>query len=387
MPSDGYIVVYLEILFLSFLTAAIIYSKVSHDLGSEDEVYAFRWILRIYMTMMAIDSFTQMQYRNVIHPPTILASCGSAAYMALLSILAIVWFFFAELQIDPQLTRVKWFRFLAVLPGAIVAFMCFASVRTGWIFGYDETGTFFRGPFFFVQNVIAYFYFLFTTCHAFYAAERVTSMVKKRRLRKIASFIIAPTIGAMLQLLFGGFPFVGPSISVSILSIFISIQGDMVNTDFLTGLNNRKSMERYLEKLLPGVSHLNPLYLFIIDADHFKQINDSYGHLEGDRALKLIADALRYSVDNCQGYIARLGGDEFVAVLEGTHFNDPDAFCNSINMNLEAARRKKEVAYELSVSIGYVKCESPDTNTRTLLKDADAMMYVVKREKTSQQLQ
>ncbi|MBR0171546.1 MAG: GGDEF domain-containing protein [Lachnospiraceae bacterium] len=382
MQLDGYVIVYLEILLLSFLVAAIINSKVSRDLGSEGEINAFRWILRIYMAMMLIDSFTQLQYRGVIHPPVVLAAIGSAAYMALLSVLAAVWCFFAELLIHPQLTRRKWFRILAVIPGAAVAVMCFASIRTGWIFRYDEAGVFHRGPFFVVQNMVAYIYFLFTTVHAFYVAGHVTSVVQKRRLRKIASFIIAPTIGAILQLHFaGGFPFVGPSISIAILSMFISVQGDMVNMDSLTGLNNRKNMERYLDEMSPGISRLNPVYLFMIDADHFKQINDTYGHVEGDHALKMIASALRNSVDDCQGYIARLGGDEFVAIMEKVHIKDPEAFCRHIDENIDTVRKNNGITYPLSVSTGYVVCESSAASADELLKQADEKMYEAKRKR------
>lgn len=380
MQPNEYITVYIEILIVSFLIAAIIYSKVSRDLGSEGEVYAFRWILRVYMAMMVIDSFTQLHFQDIIHPPVIFVALGTATYMSLLSVLAIVWCLFAELQINPQLTRKKWFRILSVIPGTVVVFMCFASIRTGWFFTYGS-GKYVRGPYFFFQNIIAYAYFLFTTCHAFYAAWQETSPVKKRRLRKLYTFIIAPSIGALLQLVIGGFPFVGPSISIAILSVFISVLSDMVNMDSLTGLNNRKSMEQYLRNKLPDAGSENPLYLFMIDADRFKQINDTYGHLEGDRALRLVADALRRSVERCRGFIARFGGDEFVAVMEGDYLENPDAFCGSIIENLDAVREENGLAYTLSVSAGYVKCESPNADVAELLKQADNMMYEIKQKK------
>ena len=381
MHPDGYVIVYLEILLLSFLIAAIVYTKVSRDLGSEGEIEAFRWILRIFMAMMVIDSFTQMQYRGAIHPPVIAAALGSAAYMALLSLLAIVWFIFAELQINAQLTRKGWFRAVSAIPGIIVIIMCFASIKTGWIFRYDEAGTFHRGPFFVVQNVIAYAYFLFTTLHAYYVAEQETSVARKQRLKKISLFIIAPAIGALLQLMFGGFPFVGPSVSIAILSIFVSVQADLINIDSLTGLNNRKNMERYLDEVIPHCGPHNPMYLFMIDADRFKAINDTYGHVEGDHALKLIAEALRRSVDDCQGYIARLGGDEFVAVIATVDPAVADMFEASIHKNMKTVHDENGISYDLSVSTGYVRFTSPEIRTGDLLKQADQMMYEIKRKK------
>ena len=378
---QGYIVVYIEILVLCFLIAAIIHKHVSHDLGSEGEVYAFRWILRIFMAMMVLDTFTQLQYQQVTHPPQITVYLAYAAYMSLLAILAIAWFYFAELQIDPVLTRNRLFRILSVIPGTVVVMLCFASIFNGMIFSLDENGLFVREPLFFVQNVFAYAYFLFTTVHAFYKAEQEASVTRKRRLITLSTFVIAPVVGAFLQLVIGGYPLLGPSVCISILAMFISVQADAVNMDSLTGLNNRKSMERYLDEILPRSGADSPVYLFMMDADDFKKINDTCGHVEGDHALKRMADALRMTVDQCQGFIARLGGDEFVAIVEGAYVGNPDDFATTVRQNMNTVREQHNLPYPLSVSVGYVKCVSPDTRTGDLLKEADEMMYHVKRNR------
>lgn len=385
MPGNLYIVIYLEILFLCFLIAAVLHRKVSHDLGSEGEVRAFRWILEIYMVMMVLDSFTQLQYQGVIRPPVILPALGSAAYMALLSLLPVFWFVFAELQIAPSLTRKTWFRILLVIPGTLVAVMCFASIRTGWIFHYDADGAFSRGPLFSVQNVVGYIYFLFVTVHAFLVARKETSVARKRRLRKLSSFIIAPTIGALLQLLIGRYPFVGPSIIIAILSIFISVQADMIHTDSMTGLNNRKSMEHYLEELVAENPQEHPFYLFLIDADRFKNINDTCGHVEGDRALKLLADALRKTANRCSGFIARYGGDEFVALVHAAQLERPEIFEETLAENLESLKNKAALTYDLTVSTGHVLCAEEHPSPAALLKEADERMYLVKRAKHAAQ--
>ena len=375
---QGYIVIYIEILVLCFLITAIIYSNVSHDLGSEGEIHAFRWFLRLFMTMMVLDAFTQLHYQQVTHPPQLAVAFAYASYMSLLAILAIAWFYFAELQIDSALTRNRAFRIVSVLPGMIVVLLCYASIFNGLIFSFGENGLFVRGPLFFVQNVFAYAYFLFTTIHAFYKSKREASVTRRRRLLSLSAFMIAPVIGAFLQLVIGGYPLIGPSICISILFMFIGVQADLINMDSLTGLNNRKSMERYLDEVITRAGVDEPLYLFMMDADHFKNINDTYGHVEGDRALRLMADALRMTVDQCHGFIARLGGDEFVAIADGIHVGNPDVFSDAVRQNLKLVSEKHHLPYSLTASVGYVKCVSPDTRTADLLKKADEMMYHVK---------
>lgn len=86
--------------------------------------------------------------------------------------------------------------------------------------------------------------------------------------------------------------------------------------DALTGLANRRHFEAELLRLLPTVGPDTPAALLFIDLDHFKAINDSAGHAEGDRVLREVADALTGAVRRDE-LVARLGGDEFVILLTG----------------------------------------------------------------------
>ena len=379
----GYITVYLEILILSFIVVAIVYVKTSRDFGSEREVVTFRWMLRIYMVMMVLDGFAQLQMFDVIHPPVTLVALLYGLYLALIAIMSVVWFAFAELQINAPFIRSRHFRVLAVIPGVVVAFMCIASVRTGWIMDYDEAGIYHRGNLYVVQTVVAYSYFLFTTIHALYTAANQRSYTRKRQMRRIVLFVVAPTIGGLLQLFVGTHPFVGPSVCISILAIFVSAQGELVNMDALTGLNNRKSLERYLRRTLPQISKENPLYLFMIDANRFKEINDIYGHPEGDRALNMIAQVLRIIADSNHGFIARFGGDEFVAVISADQITDPGLFQTQINTHLDDICKENRTAFRLSVSVGHTVCDKNVKKPDDLIKVADDMMYRAKTRETN----
>ena len=87
--------------------------------------------------------------------------------------------------------------------------------------------------------------------------------------------------------------------------------------DTLTGVSNRIVALRYLESELPYYRrHPNrSLHFLMMDMDHFKHINDEYGHLEGDAALVLLAGILKKVCANYNGVLARYGGDEFVLLL------------------------------------------------------------------------
>jgi diguanylate cyclase (GGDEF)-like protein len=86
-------------------------------------------------------------------------------------------------------------------------------------------------------------------------------------------------------------------------------------SDSLTGSANRRAFDAELGRAVTAAGTHDPLALIMIDVDHFKTINDTWGHAAGDRALRVVADALRAATDGRDNMVARLGGDEFAVLL------------------------------------------------------------------------
>ncbi|GHC29691.1 hypothetical protein GCM10010082_24460 [Kushneria pakistanensis] len=154
-------------------------------------------------------------------------------------------------------------------------------------------------------------------------------------------------------------------------------------TDPLTGLGNRLGFERRLGiierycRLHPDRQHA----LMVLDFDHFKQVNDIYGHHAGDEVLRQIADMLR-DISRRHDYPARLGGDEFVLLLDHqTPRTDlgglAQRLVESINqpLTLEGGQQ-----VQLGVSIGIAVLGSDTQDIQTLVYMADQAMYRAKRE-------
>ena len=376
-----YLIVYLEVDILCLLMSSLALFKTNRDFGNNRLVLTVKWFLRLFMLMMVVDAITHIQYRGFLRLPTIVIAFFYATYMSLLALQALVWLWFAEQQINTRLSRSKLFWIIASLPFVMVFVIAFASIRTGWFFAFDEAGQYVRGPLYALQVPVAYLYILFTTLHALFEAVREDSPVKRKRFLLLSQFIIAPIFGGVLQFFVGTHPFMAPSICVSFLYIFMSMQGDRINHDALTGLNNRISTDQYLSDLLPRTSEGNAFYYYIMDVDRFKAINDSYGHVEGDRALRTIADALRKTGDEFHGFIARFGGDEFVAIIEEDRSPDPTHFITALRFNLESLCNRKKLPYQISVSVGYTLCTSHDARSSEITASADRMLYQEKAQK------
>ena len=374
----NFIFVYIEINLICAIMAAIIFFMVSPDMANNREVFAFRCLIAVYTIMLLTDCFTQLTYRHVITCPEIPLATIYALYTAGFGAMAFYWFRFLEFRIDPNVKYSKTFWGIMSVPLIVLIIFSLGSVKFGWIFFINDEGIFQRGPFFALQMVVSYMYFIVSAAHAMTEASREPSPIRKRQLLIVASYIIVPATGAILQLIFStGLPIVAPSISICLVFMMISIQRGQSNQDALTGLDNRRSMDVYLEARTERVNDDNPYFLYMTDANDFKSINDTYGHYEGDRALRLIAEAFRSKDIPYERFVARYGGDEFVAVVDvttGDEF-DPEEFPKAVNEKLAELCKAEELEFPVSITAGWTMCRSSKEDPRHLLQDADRDLY------------
>jgi diguanylate cyclase (GGDEF)-like protein/PAS domain S-box-containing protein len=154
-------------------------------------------------------------------------------------------------------------------------------------------------------------------------------------------------------------------------------------TDEMTGLYNRRGLKLFAEKtLLQSERTNNPVLLFYCDLDNLKLINDSFGHREGDRAIKAFAGILKKTFRKSD-IIARLGGDEFAVLVTGT--NKPGSeqtIRENIRENICRHNEDNWTSHELDVSIG-VSCYDAlhPCTIDELLERADNAMYEEKKQK------
>lgn len=223
---------------------------------------------------------------------------------------------------------------------------------------------------------MSYCYIIYTSLHAFVHSLRVESLQKKAIYRTLAFFAIPALVGGTFQVVCS-VPGLCVGIMISMLLLYIIYQEQLISTDPLTGLNNRNRFETYMLSLFSNAGQAEDVYLLMMDADGFKQINDRYGHVEGDHALQVISATLKEVCSASGGFIARYGGDEFVVLQKATAEQDIIDLCSAINDELARA----EVPYALRMSIGYARVGDSVDTWQDLLRAADAELYRVKAEK------
>lgn len=163
------------------------------------------------------------------------------------------------------------------------------------------------------------------------------------------------------------------------LSQDINTLHELAQTDPLTGLPNRRGMQTYSDDLMSRVAREGETFgVFVIDIDHFKRVNDTFGHAAGDAVICHVAgicrDALRPS-----DRVARFGGEEFVAVFRNVPLILAGELAERIRIAVEAgATRFEDVEIPVTVSIGVAMARPGDRDMAEIVERADRALYDAK---------
>jgi diguanylate cyclase (GGDEF)-like protein len=149
--------------------------------------------------------------------------------------------------------------------------------------------------------------------------------------------------------------------------------------DPLTGVSNRRHFDDVLAaQISASVRHGSPMSLLVLDVDHFKRVNDTYGHAAGDAVLKSVAQAV-LSTMRKEDFLARYGGEEFVVVSRETDIEGALSLGERIRAGVERTTTHHDRhALRVTVSIG-VATLAPGMDGRTLFEQADRGVYEAKR--------
>jgi len=156
---------------------------------------------------------------------------------------------------------------------------------------------------------------------------------------------------------------------------------DLAVKDALTGVLNRRAFSSILEREFTRADRYDtPLSLMVIDLDHFKRVNDTYGHLVGDQVLQEMAAIFKESLRDIDVLI-RYGGEEFVVILPGTSIRKGLVVANRIKERVEKAIFHETAPIKMTVSIGLAETPADEIKVpEDLFQQADQALYTAKRK-------
>lgn len=301
-------------------------------------------------------------------------------YFTQTGIIGLLWLIYTDYKVhenEEQLRkRMKWY----VIPFSILTLMTLVSPWTGWLFSLEENEFYHRGRYHILQMIVIYGYLVWATLQSVFAWSHADKKDRKVEYQSLSQFIILPVAGGILQGIVYGYPLIWVGTAVSILMIFINTQNQQITKDGLTGINNRRFLNHYLDTRICNRRRKKKLFFILMDIDSFKEINDTYGHVEGDAAIIRVAGILKEVCCTNNDFLARYGGDEFAIVCERDDCQEVENLLQEINTIMSFSNEAGDLKYDMWLSIGYAEYgEDKMENQDQLVALADERLYEIKR--------
>ena len=271
-----------------------------------------------------------------------------------------------------------------VLTGIFVAYLIAIIINcfVPYIFSIDKDGIYHRaGIGYYINLLFAVPLFVIDPLFNYIRIKRSGGLLK---FFPIWVFYLSAATGILFQILFYGISTIYVGFSLAVCGMLMSMQNDLIFFDKLTGLYNRYYLD-YLKKKMNASDRKAEYTAMMLDLNGFKQINDKYGHQEGDNALIKTGELLKVAVGSF-GTVIRYAGDEFIIILH----TQVDAIINevvhNINRQFNIYNKGHVVPYELSISIGYSKADLKKYNVDDLMNDIDKKMYLDKEKRKQENM-
>lgn len=292
-------------------------------------------------------------------------------YFILTPVPLLVWFLYTYLYIHKSVRRLRKIIPFAVIPAVVTIGLSFLSVYNKAVFFVDENNLYNRGNLYWINAVLYYSYVVAT--YVLIIGNRKN--LDKKNFYTLLMFGILAAVAGGLQIVNVNASCLWLSASLSSLIVYLNIQNVEIYEDYLTGLYNRRHLDMYLKKCIREEEQNLSILLIMLDIDFFKQINDTYGHLEGDEALKQTANLLTESF-RADDFISRYAGDEFVVIAKLKDKSRKKEIVQRLKKKFEDFNNSNILPYNISISLGYDIYEAESKmDADGFIRHVDKLMY------------
>ncbi len=370
--------------FCALIMAIILYTTLS-DVEHTNKRSHLIGVLVALIIYCFVDVFWNLAYNGVRIPRTVFTRylTNILKYtMLMVCSYTICRFLFSiwEYVLNKRLSGRRYI----FIPFALTILVIVTTPLTHLTFSINQYGVLIKGPLYFISTVILFGTIVVFGIISFIFSMQTENDLTKEQYKLVTIYTIPVVLGGIIHYKLWMVPTVTIGFTFATLIIYIFQMRDLTTLDALTGISNRRQGERFFIEQIHRIntephSAMLCLYIFMMDLNKFKAINDNYGHNEGDRALIAVAQVLREACAQVKRHcvISRFGGDEFVI---GVMFTPDEA--NLLNERIyeliEQKNKELSAPYKLSISIGFTYYKRDFKDFRTFLSHADKLMYEVK---------
>ena len=370
--------IHIELDILCLLILGVIAYQSIHNINQQTKRILFRNVVFGVGTALVLDILWLLVEGRLFPGAIHLNRIINALFLGGGVTIGCMWYLYVLETLGYKISRAA--EALILTPGIVFILLNLISIRTEWIFSVSPENIYSHGPLFWVQMIGAYGMLFVSLFHIMICLFTRKDALSRMLIRKLLLFYIIPVTGALASIPFIGMPGTWTCAAISIVLIYIDDLDNEILRDGLTGLNNRKTLDAAFAGYTRQIPAEKQLYLFMIDLDNFKQINDSLGHTTGDSALKAAASILAQTMADIKGIIVRYGGDEFLIMTLFDSRESALGFKTKIQDAFEDFSRTHPLPYRLTASIGFASYKEK-MELKDLVHKADMNLYADKRQR------
>lgn len=372
---NSYPVLYTEFnAFCGIIVAILIYRTLKH--GNSEMHRRFAYALEMALIWFACDNFWYLMDHHLI-PGSWAASMilKSAYFLSGTFLCHELLLYFVSFSRSQEISHHP--SFFGRIPVLLHIILLVVNVKTGILFTIAADLHYMRGPLFILQYILMYSYVVSAYPFGIRQLKHVHAYIEKERLRTLLLLPIIPACCGLYSFFFR-YTLANPAgMTLCVLLTYMTFQDETVSVDSLTGLTNRRYLMNAIERKMERTP--DSQYLLMLDINNFKKINDTYGHVQGDKALVRMADSLKKTAGSFEKrpIIARYGGDEFTVLLEGSEA-DVMRFSKKLNEELDRRNSEEDTPYCVQASVGWAVCGAGRKSRQAWIDEADKHLYEAK---------
>ncbi|MDD2956328.1 MAG: GGDEF domain-containing protein [Oscillospiraceae bacterium] len=289
-------------------------------------------------------------------------------------IFVFLWPLYADFKLFGDIKRLKRIYPFVAIPAMLVILGGVVNLFVPVFFRITPENIYERTGLYFFPYLCTYFYLAYGVVLIY----RYRNKVHKYLFLPAIIFMIPILLGSVLQYFFYGLSLIWIGAAIALCSLYVNVQNEVSYTDPLSGLLTRQYMNHYLDSETRRGFSGKKIAGIMLDIDQFKLINDKFGHLMGDDAIRFTGKILRRSVPP-DSVAVRFAGDEFMVILQVESETEVEDAIRAIRKNTDAFNSLGQKPYELRFSVGYSLYGQPGDSIDAFLGRIDAAMYADKK--------
>ncbi|SEQ97828.1 diguanylate cyclase (GGDEF) domain-containing protein [Granulicatella balaenopterae] len=368
-------------IFILVASSALLYKLRSYFVGQTATI-RFKSLVKSFCIYLIIDISWALLVYGDFYSSTILLHFLSMGEFILMGLIPYYWFLYVKEILDVHFLKYDVITYAYKMVMICYCALVVTSFKTGFIYAITSDSMMIWGEY--TNGIIVFLLFLFFGTATVYGIINLIMSRNKIVVKKslmVIGFVVPIVLILFLYSRYQLAICVPQAMFTAIILYFFSLEDQMSYIDELTGLFNRKKLNALALEGKISDSNRDLNEIFYVDVNDFKSINDTYGHLEGDKVLQIIGQALIRLDEFFKSVSIRLGGDEFIVAISDKGINDID-FKQTIRDEISYIAEKEAFPHTIKTSIGSAKIHGNTFDSLDdCLKEADMAMYKDKPKK------